>query len=144
MSLSEKVQVEKILDNGIKAVTIDEIMGKFLSLLMNKIDKALLEEFTFILLIFRRYLNKYNAKDETNLKEYTKEVSGMKMLDSANEFTLYYFDIVAKPYRQYLEETCFISRPKREFICLSKFMFLFGRWAFLDRYTNSKIRINNF
>lgn len=41
--MAEKVKVEKILDNGIKAVTIDEIMGKFISLLMNKIDKALLE-----------------------------------------------------------------------------------------------------
>jgi hypothetical protein len=50
------VQVEKILDNGIKAVTIDEIFGKFLSLLVNKIDKSLLEEFIFILLIFRRYI----------------------------------------------------------------------------------------
>ena len=95
------MQVEKILDNGIKAVTIDEIMGKFLSLLINKIDKALLEEFIFILLIFRRYLNKYNAKED-NLKEYTKEVSGMKMLDTANDFALYYFDIVAKPFRHCL------------------------------------------
>ena len=42
-SVKEKVKVEKVLDNGIKAVTIDEIMGNFLSLLMNKIDKALLE-----------------------------------------------------------------------------------------------------
>jgi hypothetical protein len=56
------------LDNGIKAVTIDEIMGKFLSLLVNKIDKALLEEFVFILLIFRKYLNKYNAKEDNPLK----------------------------------------------------------------------------
>jgi len=40
--VSEKVKVEKILDNGIKAVTIDEIMGNFLALLMNKIDKAIL------------------------------------------------------------------------------------------------------
>jgi hypothetical protein len=31
-----------VLDNGIKAVTIDEILGKFLSLLVNKIDKTLL------------------------------------------------------------------------------------------------------
>ena len=41
-SVKEKVKVEKVLDNGIKAVTIDEIMGNFLALLMNKIDKALL------------------------------------------------------------------------------------------------------
>ena len=41
-SVGEKIKVEKVLDNGIKAVTIDEIMGNFLSLLMNKIDKALL------------------------------------------------------------------------------------------------------
>jgi hypothetical protein len=41
-SAGEKVKVEKVLDNGIKAVTIDEIMGNFLALLMNKIDKALL------------------------------------------------------------------------------------------------------
>lgn len=34
--------MEKILDNGIKAVTIDEILGKFLALLVNKIDKSLL------------------------------------------------------------------------------------------------------
>ena len=88
-------------------------MGKFLSLLVNKIDKALLEEFVFILLIFRKYLNKYNAKEDNPLKEYTKEVSGMKMLDNANEFTLYYFDIVAKPYRSSLGDTCFISRLKR-------------------------------
>ncbi len=48
--------MERVLDNGIKAVTIDEILGKFLSLLVNKIDKTLLEEFIFILLILRKYL----------------------------------------------------------------------------------------
>lgn len=52
---NQKVQVERVLDNGIKAVTIDEILGKFLSLLVNKIDKTLLEEFIFILLILRKY-----------------------------------------------------------------------------------------
>lgn len=111
---------------------------------MNKIDKNLIEEFVFILLIFRKYLNTYFCKEGSIVKDYTKEVSGMKMLDTANEFVLYYFDIQAKPYRSLLQEACFIGRPKREFICLSKFMFLFGRWAFLDRYTNSKIKLNNF
>lgn len=91
MTCNEKVQVEKILDNGIKAVNIDEIMGKFLSLLMNKIDKNLLEEFIFILLIFRKYLNTYFTKEGPLSKDYTKEVSGMKMLDNANEFVLYFF-----------------------------------------------------
>lgn len=143
-SVAEKVKVEKVLDNGIKAVTIDEVMGKFLSLLMNKIDKALLEEFVFILLVFRQYLNRYSSREGGSSKDYTKEVSGIKMLDNANEFVLYYFDVVAKPYREYLEDTCFINRPNREFICLAKFMFLFGRWAFLDRYTNSKIKLINF
>jgi hypothetical protein len=93
------VQVEKILDNGIKAVTIDEIMGKFLSLLMNKIDKNILEEFIFILLIFRRYLNTYFCKEGSLSKDYTREVSGMKMLDTANEFVLYYFEMQARPFR---------------------------------------------
>ena len=119
-------------------------MGNFLALLMNKIDKALLEEFTFILLIFRKYLNTYSSREGGSTKEYTKEVSGMKMLDSTNEFTLYYFDKVARPYRGFSDDTCFINRPKREFICLAKFVFLFGRWAFLDRYTNSKIKLINF
>ena len=68
----------------------------------------------------------------------------MKMLDNANEFCLYYFDMLAKPYREVFEEPCFINRSKREFICVAKFMFLFGRWAFLDRYTNSKIKLINF
>lgn len=136
--------MEKVLDNGIKAVTIDEIMGKFLSLLMNKIDKALLEEFAFILLVFRNYLNRYSTREGSSSKDYTKEVSGIKMLDNANEFVLYYFDLMARPYRDCLLETCFINRDNREFICLAKFVFLFGRWAFLDRYTNSKIKIVNF
>ena len=96
------MKVEKVLDNGIKAVTIDEIMGKFLSLLVNKIDKALLEEFVFILLIFRKYLNLYFSREGGSTKDYTKEVSGMKMLDNANDFALYYFDVVAKPYREVL------------------------------------------
>lgn len=47
-------------------------MGKFLSLLVNKIDKALLEEFIFILLVFRKYLNKYFAREGSPLKDYTK------------------------------------------------------------------------
>lgn len=110
---------------------------------MNKIDKNLLEEFVFILLLFRRYLNTYFSKDGVS-KDYTREVSGMKMLDNANEFVLYHFDRQASNYRQIFEEACFIGRSKREFICLTKFMFLFGRWAFLDRYTNSKIKLNNF
>lgn len=37
----------------------------------------------------------------------------MKMLDNANEFTLYYFDLVARPERGHLQDTCFINRPKR-------------------------------
>ena len=68
----------------------------------------------------------------------------MKMLDTTNEFVLYHFDRIAKPYQSLILDGCFIGKPKREFICLTKFMFLFGRWAFLDRYTNSKIRLNNF
>jgi hypothetical protein len=68
----------------------------------------------------------------------------MKMLDNANEFALYHFDRLARPYRDCLPYACFLNNPRREFICLAKFLFLFGRWAFLDRYTNSKIRLNNF
>lgn len=111
---------------------------------MNKIDKALLEEFIFILLIFRLYLNRYFSRENGSGKDYTKEVSGMKMLDNANEFVLYYFDRLAGPYRNCFDDTCFINNKKREFICVAKFMFLFGRWAFLDRYTNSKIKLINF
>jgi hypothetical protein len=97
-----------------------------------------------MLLVFRKYLNRYFSREGGPGKEYTKEVSGMKMLDNANEFVLFYFDMLARPYRAELGDTCFINRPKREFICLAKFMFLFGRWAFLDRYTNSKIKLINF
>lgn len=60
--LEEKVQVEKILDNGIKAVTIDAIMGRFISLMINKIDRGIITEFIFILLIFRKFLNLQFAK----------------------------------------------------------------------------------
>jgi hypothetical protein len=38
----------------------------------------------FILLIFRLYLNRYFSRENGTGKEYTKEVSGMKMLDNAN------------------------------------------------------------
>lgn len=68
----------------------------------------------------------------------------MKMLDNINEFTLYYFDILAEPYKQLIEQPHFIGRKNREYICLAKFMFLFGRWVFLDRYTNLKVKLNNF
>ena len=95
------------------------------------------------MLVFRKYLNTYCVKESGN-KDYTKEVSGMKMLDSANEFVLYHFDRLAGPHKSIFVDGCFIDKPRREFICLTKFVFLFGRWAFLDRYTNSKIRLNNF
>lgn len=78
MACNDKVQVEKILDNGIKAVVMDKIFAKFLSLLVNKIDKALLEEFIFILLIFRKYLNSYFTKEIAH-KEYTKDSSGYRI-----------------------------------------------------------------
>ena len=55
----------------------------------------------------------------------------MKMLDNANEFCLYYFDLLAKPYRSILEDPCFINREKREFICVAKFMFLFTEFVLL-------------
>lgn len=47
-------------------------------------------------------MNRYSTREGTSNKDYTKEVSGIKMLDNANEFVLYYFDIVAKPYRNCL------------------------------------------
>lgn len=68
----------------------------------------------------------------------------MKMLDNINEFTLYYFDILAEPYKQLIEQPHFIGRKNRVYIFLAKFMFLFGRWVFLDRYTNLKVKLNNF
>lgn len=37
----------------------------------------------------------------------------MKMLDNANEFTLYYFDLLAKNYRSSIEDPCFINRSNR-------------------------------
>ena len=68
----------------------------------------------------------------------------MRMLEHANEFLLCFFDVYAKPYRQLLKNSCFINRKEREYICLTKFMFLFGRWVYLERYTHYKIKINNF
>lgn len=38
----------------------------------------------------------------------------------------------------------FIGRPEREYICITKLMFLFGRWAYLERFTIFKIKMNNF
>jgi hypothetical protein len=70
-------------------------MGKFISLMMNKIDKGIIIEFVFILLIFRKNLNMHFSKNENTSGEYTRAASGMKMLDNINEFTLYYFDILA-------------------------------------------------
>ena len=55
----------------------------------------------------------------------------MKMLDTANEFVLYHFDRIAKPYHSLIPDGCFIGKPKREFICLTKFMFLFEDGPFL-------------
>ncbi len=66
------------------------------------------------------------------------------MMDQANAFTCVYFDILSKKYKSLLKGASFIGNDKREFIGLTKFMFLFGRWAFLDRFTNSKIKLNNF
>ena len=40
--LTSMQEVEKILDNGIKAVTIDSIMARFISLLVHKIDKIII------------------------------------------------------------------------------------------------------
>jgi hypothetical protein len=82
--LEEKVQFEKILDNGIKAVTIDSIMGRFIYLMINKIDKSIIIEFIFILLIFRKNLNLHFSKNENASGDYTKVASGMKMLDNIN------------------------------------------------------------
>lgn len=59
-------------------------MGRFISLLTNKIDKNLIIEFIFILLMFRKNLNDYFAKQEATIGEYTKAASGMKMLDNVN------------------------------------------------------------
>lgn len=106
----EKVQVEKVHDNGIKAVNIDDIMAKFLSLLVHKIDKTLLEEFIFILLILRKYLN---TQFEGKAKDFTQETTGMKMLDGANEFVLYYFDKIKEEVGHCFEDSCFIDRPRR-------------------------------
>lgn len=63
-------------------MTIDSIMGRFISLLLNKIDKAIIIEFIFILLMFRLNLNAYFSKPESSVPttDYTKAASGMKML----------------------------------------------------------------
>lgn len=94
--------------------------------------------------MFRKNLNIYFNKANAANGEYTKVASGIKMLDNINEFNCYYFDIIAEPYRYLIEDGYFIGRKNREFICLTKFMFLFSRWVFLDRYTNSKVKLNNF
>jgi hypothetical protein len=57
-------------------------MGRFISLLLNKIDKSIIIEFIFILLMFRLNLNTYFSKPESSVAatDYTKAASGMKML----------------------------------------------------------------
>ena len=67
--------------------------------MINKIDKNIIIEFIFILLIFRKNLNIHFSKSESTTGDYTKAASGMKILDNINEFTLYYFDMLAEPYR---------------------------------------------
>ena len=54
---------EKINENGIKVVTIDQIMVKFICMLIKKIDEGLLRELVFILLIFRKSLNHQFSKN---------------------------------------------------------------------------------
>lgn len=54
------------------------------------------------------------------------------MLDSINEFILYYFDYYLKRLEIKIpKDTIFIGNRKREYICIGKFMFLFGRWVYL-------------
>lgn len=76
-------------------------MGRFVSLLLNKIDKSIIIEFIFILLMFRLNLNTYFSKPDSSVPsvDYTKNASGMKMLENINEFNLYYFDILADKYK---------------------------------------------
>lgn len=124
-------------ENGIKIVTIDSIMGKFIYMLVKKIDEGLFRELVFVLLIFRKSLNEVYSKnldksqpDIPNLN-FTKDSLGMRMLEHVNEFILCYYDILSKPYKKIINSPCFIARKEREYICLVKFMFLFGRWVYL-------------
>jgi hypothetical protein len=59
-------------------------MSRFISLLLNKIDKSIIIEFVFILLMFRRNLNEHFLKHEGAAGDYTRVASGMKMLDNVN------------------------------------------------------------
>lgn len=73
-------------ENGIKIVTIDSIMGKFIYMLVKKIDEGLFRELVFVLLIFRKSLNEAYSKnldksqpDTPNLN-FTRDSLGMRML----------------------------------------------------------------
>ena len=61
-------------------------MGKFIFMLIKKIDEGLFQELVFVLLIFRKSLNEVYSKhldksqpDTPNLN-FTKESLGMRML----------------------------------------------------------------
>lgn len=110
---------------------------------MNKIDRNILVEFILVLLLFRKHLNENHIR-EGGKGEYCREGSGVKMLDTINEFLLFYFDLYLRKSGIRVSSDVFIGVKKREFICVGKLMFLFSRWVYLERYTNSKVKINNF
>lgn len=143
-------KTQKINQNGIKIVVIDMIIAKFTYLLIKKIDLGLLQQLVLVLLIFRRSLNQQYSRQldktqpETPNLNFTRDSLGMRMLQHVNEFVLCYFDIFGRNYKNIVPMPSFIGRPEREYICITKLMFLFGRWAYLERFTIFKIKMNNF
>jgi hypothetical protein len=131
-------------EDGTYIIPIDHVFARFLLRIMNKVDLKVLQEVAVILSIWRSSINNTYFKFEENRYIcYSRDATCASVLEIVNELVLNYVDEQEKCYEKALVGGKLLLAAKRPFH-LAKFIYFFARWLFAEKYTNSKLQINNY
>lgn len=130
-------------DTGLyHTMTIDNVFGKLVSRLMGKINKTLIVEIITILTAWRNNLNKFYSKFDHSdtYTSYCQQAPPSLILESVNDLIYQYLDEAVASFS--LPAQIFLHQRRREYN-LCRFIYLFGKWLYADRYTNLLLKFNN-
>jgi hypothetical protein len=133
-----------IAQDGTYVTPIDHVFARFLLRILNKVDLKVLQEVAVILSVWRNSINNtYSKFEENKYLCYSRDATSARMLEIVNELVLNYIDEQEKYYEKVLTGGKLLLATKRPFH-LAKFIYFFSRWLFAEKYTNSKLQINNY
>lgn len=142
--LDEQKAPLAITEDGTYHASIDQVFARFVQRLWGRVDLKVLQEVLVLLAIWRNSINNtYTQFEEGRYGCYSRDATCGSVLEIANDIVLRYFDEQESSFQAVLSGGKLFPPQKRPFH-LTKFVYLFAKWLFAEKFTNSKLQLNTY